>query len=155
MLRTLVLAGLLVVAAEARSDSCHPLPMRPTADPSTFEVGAYRVRLYHPDKPAAPTIWEGPILITRPDAAVPCQIDPQTLLLAPLAAFQGGLLVLPTFSGSNMRILTLDMGLCVIRHVSAPMTGSVTWQDGAIHAAGRPVPHLPCSRATPSDAATP
>lgn len=159
MLRAVVpailLACLLAVAAEARSEACQALPIRPTADPSTFAVGDRRVRLDQPDQPTAPTVWEGPVIVTGPNAGPACRIDPQSLLLAPLAAFTGALLVLPSFSGSTLRILTLDLDSCTIRHASAPMSGPVTWQDGAIRAAGRPVPGLPCGGATPSGAARP
>ncbi|MBV9251226.1 MAG: hypothetical protein JO227_18490 [Acetobacteraceae bacterium] len=144
------LAAVLLLAAcgsPSAADECRPVPLDATSDPSVFLAGGYRIRLDNPDSEAAPTLWEGPVEVEDPKRGTSCTVDPHTLIQRPIEAFESGLLALATMSGSNVRVMTLDLGRCAVRHVSPPLNGPVTLQNGGIRAAGAPVPGLPCSGA--------
>lgn len=136
----------LTIVWTASAAECPILRLLATADPSVFVAGPYRVRFQNPDDASAPTAWEGPVTVEEVTGAPRCTIQQHELIEKPIAAFQNGILVLATMSGSNVRAVSLDIVSCRVRHTSTSMTGPLAITNGWITAAGRPISGLPCDR---------
>src|SRR4051812_28799666 len=149
---SIILAALFAAtqAMVAHAGECQAVVLQRGSDLSTFIADIYLIHLENPDNAMMPTMWEGPVKIQNLKTKSNCLVNPVDLIDYPIAAFQDNLLVLAAFSGSNVRVLTLDLARCTVRHRSLPMTGPITLDGGIIRAANRPVLDIPCGRVAPS-----
>jgi hypothetical protein len=133
-----VVLGCLLAAtsAFARAAGCDYSPMTFDATSSRVVVGSYTVTLSNPDSTAAPTVWEGPLIIEDGQSGKTCTVDQDGLVDHPLFSFDHRFLVVVTKSGSNFRTVTVDLQECRVTGASAKMTGPITFDNGQVVVAG-------------------
>lgn len=146
----LLLGAMALWPAQAQAAACHAVPIEQTgADPSEFRIGTRVIRIREPGSGTVPENWDGPIEVEDPARGTRCSIDTD-LMARPLIAFEGGLLVIPNYSGSTVWLTTLDLDRCRIAHRSQGVAGRGRIVDGRLRLGSTTPAGLPCDRIAPA-----
>lgn len=146
-----MLHGLLAIAVATSpsigtaAPSCAPTSF--SLKGSTLDVGKYQLQLGEPDDEGAPQTWLGPVQVTGPglDQACSIVVDQIGIINRPLVAFNGDHVVLNTYSGSEVTMITLDLPRCAISAKSEVLSGEVAAHGLHVLVAGKPVKGLTCA----------
>jgi hypothetical protein len=146
------LVGLLMMLAAVRpawpteASDCHAAAMSFDRNTSVAHVVDYDIRLDGPDAPAAPLLWEGPVVVTDRHNHQVCSWQPVGLISRPLLALNNGTLFLVTTSGSNFMIESVLLETCRAGYKSGKLSGPIEMVGEWIVAGGHALAGFPCER---------
>jgi hypothetical protein len=145
-LQFIVLLWVISIVGVAEAAICRMTPMSFDRQDSTISVGSFQVHLEGGDSNVNPTVWEGPIAVKRNDSGQKCALDLDQLIDRPFAAYANHILVVVTTSGSNFRLITIDLKNCNILNTTANLSGPIMLRNGRPLADGRAIAGFPCDR---------
>ena len=144
----LLLGALALAPGLAFAAACPAVPSDQTGDPSEFRIGERIIRIRNPGMTTPPDVWDGPMEVENLATGARCSIATE-LMARPLVAFEDGLLVVPSYSGSDTWLTTLDLERCTIRHASRPVAGRARIVGNALLVGNVAPVGMPCDRIAP------
>ena len=131
--------GLLCVAlvpAAAVACACRLAPVNIVG--SVGKLDGVSVAFGAADDARHPAAWQGPLRITKGTAPA-CTVSDEVAIVENPVLIGGGVLYVPTYSGSNNRLYAVDTASCRVLWRSPAFNGPTSFKDGRLTIGGRRV----------------
>lgn len=118
---------LALVPATAVAGACHLAPVNIVG--GVGRLGGVSVAFGAADDAQHPAAWQGPLRITTGTARA-CTVSDEVAIVENPVMIGGGVLYVPTYSGSNNRLYAVDTASCRVLWRSPAFNGPTRFMDG-------------------------
>jgi outer membrane protein assembly factor BamB len=98
---------------------------------NTATVGRIVLDLGEADDSRHPTAWQGPLKIAAAGGP-PCTVSEEVAIIEKPLLLAGTTVYVPTYSGSENRLYSIDTRTCEVIWKSQPYAGPIRYTDGQI-----------------------